>query len=595
MLSKEAFFRFIKGDTCSNSDFNLAFHYYNHAKLEEKKLFFNKQLSIFFLCLKEMLKKQTDQILDVKDIYQKFGIFDHYFKFLFRFFLQTLSKDKLVKEYLTMVENLKKRNIFEAAKKNLWDSDQLSKMANQYHVSKEELKQIILDYANEHYGFSLVAFKKYKYCYKCFRKFLAMETISLKQKRSAYFYYQNYALPEEKKEFQYLAQNMIVKMIHWIKEDNNLDDYLKNNHLTDYDLYFFSTIQSLNSDIKAIIFSRFKTYYDTCLKCNFLKAEIRPKAQERGFLLSEFTLLAKVYAKEVLNTDDFKLREREYCYTKPIYSILASIENETDLAIIEKVFEQEKVTVSNISVFCYCYHASWSKERQQKLEKKFLFCLNAVKKRHIINNIPKIESNSIYYEYLSQELNFIDFCKAKGINIEKFQYAYKSLKDKELALRLKERIKNERIKINNIKSFWCKELVQSIQNGITINGVHRKFNLFDYFYYYGKYQIHKYFLPRLLISEHEKTILTSFFAPLKLTNYVNQDIFLSSNYSIHVLFDENGKVIEGSGTVLDRNDLQKIVNIFIEHHIPFYDILTNIAVRCYANNLLVEEMTLQRK
>ena len=143
--------------------------------------------------------------------------------------------------------------------------------------------------------------------------------------------------------------------------------------------------------------------------------------------------------------------------------------------------------------------------------------------------------------------------------------------------------------------YWCKELILAIQNGINIHGINRKFNLFDYFYYFGEYQIHQFFIPKLPLPQPEKTILSKFFAPLKKANYLNLNTFLNSMYEFRPKLDKKGTPIKGSGRVLSREELQEIADIFETKNIPFNDILLNMATRCYANGSLIEEIPLQRK
>lgn len=596
---KNAFFKFVMEDGCSSKDFCLAVEYYQKASLEEKDLFYQKQKNIVFSCLEEMIKSHSTVLEDSQKIYQRYGIPNYYFKSAFKLILHDYADDDLVKEYFSMLNTEESKKIFEEAKQSLWDNKKLNQIAKEHYLSLSELDQLIIDYATKHYNISADDFKKYKTYYRNFRRFLTLENINYFQRKYAYHYYQNYATPEEKEEFEYLVQNILVKIIHNSNTSEALDAFLETSNLSDYDLYFFTTVQSIVPSIKEKFLARFKKYYDGCLKYNFAVVDIKKEAVKLKLKSEDYIFLARVYAKEVLHMEGELKRIEENHYTKPVYDVLQNIQFETDLAKIEETLEQENVKPNDISVFCYCVNSKLPKEDQKSLEKKLLECLRVVQAKRIAKGQKKSSmvapDYSLYYEYLNQDLDFIHFCNLKGINFKSFRYVYKTLKNPELAAKLSERIKKETIDSINAQVYWCKELIETIQNGITINGVQRKFNLFDYFYYFGEYQIHRIFLPKLPLPQPEKTILSKFFAPLKRANYMNKNIILRSVYEFHPQLDKKGAPIKGSGRILSREELQEIIDIFEARNIPFYDILINVATRCYANHSLIEEMSLQRK
>lgn len=599
LTEKEAFFRFITEDECSSKNFYKAVKYFSQATFDERNQFYQKLKNILSLCLDEMTKCHSNNLEIAKKIYQKYGINDYYFKYAFRFFAHNQSENSLSSIYLDLLNDEDKEKIFEDLKQSLWDNKKFTEIAKEYHLSQTELDQLIIDYAVRHYKISADDFKKYKLYYRNFRRFLSLEKINRYQRRNAYYYYQNYALPEEKEEFEYLVQNYLVKIIRYSNNPEALDAFLSESNLSDYDLYFFTTIQSIDFNVKEKLFARFKTYYDGCLKYNFSVVDIKREALKLKLKSEDYVFLARVYAKEVLHIDGELERIVENHYTKPIYDVLKNIQDETDLAKIEAILDQEKVKPSDISVFCYCVNSKLPKENQQSLERKLLECLRVVQSRRIAEGRKKTSvaspDYSLYHEYLNQDLNFIHFCNLKGINFKSFRYVYKTLKNPELAVKLEERIQKESIDNEKAQVYWCKELIEAIQNGITINGINRKFNLFDYFYYFGDYQIHRFFLPKLPLSQPEKTILSKFFAPLKRVNYMNKNVVLRSVYEFYPQLDKKGKPIKGTGRILSEEELQEIVDIFEARNIPLYDILISMAVRCYANHSLIPEMSLQRK
>ena len=597
LKEKDAFFRFVNGFSCSPADFNLVLRYFKHADFQEKGLFYQRQKSMVFACLREMIKQHSTASAICQKIYQNLGISDYYFQSVFHFIIHSYADDELVKTYCAMLQEEKAEKIFEEAKQALWENQKLNKIAKQNHLSISQVEQFLADYAIQHYHISFDDFKQYKSCYRNFRRFLALEKINYSQKRKAYYYYQNYASKEEKEEFLYVVQNYLVKIIRISHKPQALDAFLEEANLSDYDVYLFTTIQSIDINVKERLFFRFKKYYDGCLKYNFSVVDIKKDAYHLS--ANEYIHLARVYAKEVLHIEAPLEKIVEKHYTKPVYEALKTIQDETDLAKIEQVLYDENVKTIDISVFCYCVNANITKEEQQRLEKKLLECLKVVHTRRVAEGQKKVAITptdySLYYEYLNQELNFMDFCKQKGISFKNFRYAYKVLKNPELANKLEERIKKESANHVNMQIYWCKELILAIQNGINIHGINRKFNLFDYFYYFGEYQIHQFFIPKLPLPQPEKTILNKFFAPLKKANYLNLNTFLNSMYEFRPKLDKKGTPIKGSGRVLSREELQEIADIFETKNIPFNDILLNIATRCYANGSLIEEMPLQRK
>ena len=80
LKEKDAFIRFVNGLDCSPADFNLVLRYFKQADFQEKGLFYQRQKSMVFACLREMIKQHSTASAICQKIYQNLGISDYYFQ-----------------------------------------------------------------------------------------------------------------------------------------------------------------------------------------------------------------------------------------------------------------------------------------------------------------------------------------------------------------------------------------------------------------------------------------------------------------------------------------------------------------------------------
>ena len=602
---EKSFFKFVSGESCSYKDFELARKYCSNASIHIKKQFYTKLFFIIYLCIEQLLKDKTTDLLSVRPIYSKWGIYDGYFKAFFSLYLKKFNHDPHVLQYMDLAnqkEDICYEPLFEQAKEKLWYESEMQKLALMYHMNYEQLRGYLNDYAFSKYHLTSDEFKKYKAIYRNFYHFLQGQKLPLKSKKSTYLYLKKYATLTEKERFKQFAHRILLQVQEAILENRSIDDLLKNAFLTDYDLYQFLQYDSFDPKVVEVIIKRFKKYYDIGLSHSFLLNQLKDFAYQYDMDVHDFVFLAKCYAKEILkinNIDDFIASQRiNKIYTKPVYSALSKLCSENDYERIAEIFYQEKVTVNDICNYCYCMRSDLSKENQQKLEQKFLCCLDKVKarrmKEYLQNRAVSQPNYSVFYEYLNQDSNFKDFCTLKSISITNFRERAYSIKDPLLAKQVLEKMQKDVQDNKDMKTCLCKDLISQIKNGITINQVHRNFNLFDYFYYFGEYKIHQFMFHSLSLSPSEQTLLKKFFAPLRCANRMNPDVVVHSVYEFHSKKDKNGYPIKGTGIIVSESELEEIVLLFNNKNIPLYDVVINMAIRCYVNGTLISKNALQR-
>ena len=198
---------------------------------------------------------------------------------------------------------------------------------------------------------------------------------------------------------------------------------------------------------------------------------------------------------------------------------------------------------------------------------------------------------TFYEEYVNGDANLREHCHTNDREEKIVKSQYKHLKNEELVVKFSAKMNQEKEAI----LYYFRLLIQNIKSGITVNGVNRKFTLFDYFYYFGQFNLHKIVLTQLPLSAREKTTLNIFFKPLSSANPLNKNVVIHSIYEYNCDKDELGFPIKGTGRIITEDELTCIVDIFLEKNIPLYDKLVSIATRLYNQNALIEVDTLQRK
>ncbi len=598
MNNKEAFDNFINEEQCSIIDFNKALVYFKEASTKERERFSGKLNYIVFICLNKIIEAKTADFTVARSLYQNFGLDDDYFKSILDLYIKEFENSKLVKTYLTFANNIYE-DLFNHYKKSLWDPKIFTRYAKKYNLSSIEAKDYVSFYVTNVLHFSEKKFKNYRSCFKAFMLFLNNKAISNSAKNNAFKFYVKYANEKEKEMFLNYILDIIKKVVSCINNNGDLDELLKQWHINDYDLLrFIKTLPNIDKNVKIKIGKLFYKYYELAKSENFLFDKIR-RAKEKGSLATvEIIELAKFYSINVLNIDKFEVK-RTITFTNPKYAILEQLVDENDIDVLINSFLANDFIISEINNFCYCVHKDWDIDKQKEIERKFLTILRKVQ---VLRKKKRVYSKNydLYWEYANSPLFLTDFCETKGISRA---YFYKKAMDiikqnqvLDLIKLLKAKIDKEKTVKMAYKASLCKMLLEEIKNGITVNGIKREFTLFDYFIYFGKYDIHKIKINLLPLDDSDKHKLNIFFEPLKSSFPAAKKAFVNSFYEYDSLKDENGLAIRGTGKVLERDDLENILNIFLDNDIPFVDFLVNLATRYYVMGILVENnIARQRK
>ena len=597
MNSRDIFYNFILSEEATEDEFKKACKFLTDAHLHDRHHFYEKMNAIMEQALIDMIDTKANSKQIIKSIYQKYGITEDYFSTFFTLYLTSQTKNLNVEKYLEM-NNLTitsiGKSLFEEAKLALWDPDVLEQIAKKHHIHSGYFKFMFWFYASHYYGIPYKDFSKYMKYYAHFHKFLNMENMSQIEKNQAFKYYQKYSSENEKKSFIEAARKYLFHFQNHIIANYDLSLFLSEFSLSLNDIYFFLTIvPNLDQDTIRIVSTQFKYYYESSLTLNFSLKKIGPVAAQHGLSAKEFVILAKAYAKEVLGNDHIEEDILAYRYddrlSKKIYSLLDTIKDETDPEEIKKFIALHHVTAHDIHVYCYRINKNLPLDAQQSLERKLLLSLRELQSEKARNRAEN--RYTFYEEYVNGDANLREHCHTNDREEKIVKNQYKHLKNEELVVKFSAKMNQEKEAI----LYYFRLLIQNIKSGITVNGVNRKFTLFDYFYYFGQFNLHKIVLTQLPLSAREKTTLNIFFKPLSSANPLNKNVVIHSIYEYNCDKDELGFPIKGTGRIITEDELTCIVDIFLEKNIPLYDKLVSIATRLYNQNALIEVDTLQRK
>lgn len=598
---KAAFWKFIERDSCSQNDFRLARSYFRSAPRKEQNLYVAKINYIVLQGLQTLIEIKSANLKQAQVVYQKYGMSGQDFQYAFSGYMTSYASAEIQESFLALTKGepvLPNSILFEEAKQVLWQNKALISLAKKYYITVDLLRLYLEKYTAKHYGILLQTYQTY---YKQFKKFIAGDNCELAVKKNVYHFYEACALPQEQEEFKNYARKVLVKIGRIIDQDSIVTNYLERHKLTDFDLYRFCQIaQQVDPNLQLKIYARFKKYYDYAAKVRFILLKIRDTAFIHGMEAKNFLDLATVYASEILKNNHIKedILASRRGYSKPLYAKLNTIKEETDVEVIKELLKKENVQPHEISVYCYGVNSQLPKIEQQKLERKLLTCLKEVKSQKQKNKENKYVAKpdyTLYYDYLNTSLDIQEWCSLHSITINILKTRIKSIKNRELAQQVFNKLQIEVAADLNYKITIVQELLSYIKRGMTVNGIHREFNLFDYFYYFGKLNIHHLQFYNLSLSGEDKNLLNKLFRPLQTASYLNPDVIIHSNYEFNSLKDQDGFPIKGTGKILSVEELTQIVNIFLDNGIPLYDMVVNIAIPCYANGALVEQVTLQRK
>ena len=590
MDNKKYFDLFLMNDSNSTNVFYYAYQYYKEANSAERKKFNEKILALASEGAQIMRSKNTNNIEEIKHLYKKQGIPESFFiKILALLYSQENNRDKM------------RQRCFEEAKKVFWNGDIMKKMAKIEGISLEKLMSIIDDYAQHVLGLSEKDFDEYKETYKVFQRFIHNLVACRGNNKQAMTYYLKYANKNEKTTFE----NYVLKIIEQLREVKSVEEHqqiLFDLKWSDYTLYCFSQIIPMDQESKYMILKRLKPYYDYAVFVSFAAGAIRNQAPHLYLSKKEFDFLIVLYAKEILHIDDIEMQiqkaRRRSQFSRKIYFALDNVIETFNKDKTKEILIQYQAGIGIIYDYCYAYHSFSKKKDKKRMEDFLITCYQELiqerKDKHLEQFVPA-NYDAILQDFVLSNEDSSVFSMQKGFSPNYIKYSLKYVKDKNLALAVKERLQQEALKRCQEKSDLCRQIINLINNGCENEYGWHEFSLIDYFRMFPDCDIHQNPLSLTNLTIKEKTTLKVFFRSLKNANRLGKDNILNTSFEFFSLKDENGFPLQGTGKILSRAEKEKVIDYLDHYCIPFYDVVVDLAMRLYANHSLELNQALQQR
>lgn len=232
-------------------------------------------------------------------------------------------------------------------------------------------------------------------------------------------------------------------------------------------------------------------------------------------------------------------------------------------------------------------------QRESEKDKRF--------KKYAEENLSKAQET--IKEFLKDKNQTIeDFCDIKNIYRSDFEKYVELIRQLDTDLYEKYSNHNKRIRNKNflIILMKIKKMINQIKNGVEENGIIRRFDLVDY-YKTTKLtfkEVLEFSNGRLSIEEYKilRTFIVSNCADKKLTNKELNKLY-DSKTIVGVQFDKNGKMIEGSGREITKEDKMNLIYYLKSNNIPVTQKTYNIVYKRWLSGELdvVQEINKKRK
>ena len=420
-------------------------------------------------------------------------------------------------------------NLLKLIKDNNWSDEIVETIRNEYLLTKDEKFRF---FAN----FSISYLKHYK---------IAIE------------FYEKMTNRQDKEKFI----GKIKEIFESIREAQDLDLWIQEHNT--YPMFL------------AIIAEKFGDV-DPLVRDKIWKMRI-DKARELHISLASLKYLAKIYATKVLKIDNTAEVLDLYKYNLgQRRQTLNRILSLTDEEEIFRIFGKENIRYSDLNMFVYAQNSIIPIEDR----KNVLTRLQRLLAKYLEIKQSKKINVDYYQEFVNSEISVFDFCSEKGISVDTLLDKARINKDAITLNRIKTELAKYKEKENGPKKeFLTKEfekLFTCIEDGITINGVIRSFDLIDYFVYFRHLDKHDF---KSYIKDGG--VIAKFLKPLKFCSNINEDTVRNSIHEVGCKKDEAGFPIPGTGRILRVEELGSIIEFMKDNGIPLYDRLVNIAIRRY--------------
>jgi len=458
-------------------------------------------------------------------------------------------------------------NLLKLIKDNNWSDEIVETIRNEYLLTKDDFNDILRDYIDKNFGWDYSEYREK------FRFFANFSISYLKHYKIAIEFYEKMTNRQDKEKFM----GKIKEIFESIREAQDLDLWIQEHNT--YPM-FLAIIAEKFGDVDPLvrdkIWKSFKKYYDAMIDCKTKKMRI-DKARELHISLASLKYLAKIYATKVLKIDNTAEVLDLYKYNLgQRRQTLNRILSLTDEEEIFRIFGKENIRYSDLNMFVYAQNSIIPIEDR----KNVLTRLQRLLAKYLEIKQSKKINVDYYQEFVNSEISVFDFCSEKGISVDTLLDKARINKDAITLNRIKTELAKYKEKENGPKKeFLTKEfekLFTCIEDGITINGVTRSFDLIDYFVYFRHLDKHDF---KSYIKDGG--VIAKFLKPLKFCSNINEDTVRNSIHEVGCKKDEAGFPIPGTGRILRVEELGSIIEFMKDNGIPLYDRLVNIAIRRY--------------
>ena len=368
-----------------------------------------------------------------------------------------------------------------------------------------------------------------------------------------------------------------------------------------------------------------KFCYDICEELKWINARIDEYCVERGILPASCNGLARHYMLEVLGMNDIQQEEhrnKRLAYRKDYNfnendsynSIYIGLYNrllgENDYHDIIKAFSELNTNYYAIKHALTNLIISYNLPnniREELLGKLTIYADYLKENRKLEEAAKKTEKENKYIEgnlenarliiaeYLNSNYSDINqYCLNANLERKVFDKYLELVKnnDEQLYTKYLQRIEDDKNKSYEDLLSRTLKVIDLIKNGVVENGVKREFDLVDYYRYLPLGFDKMLRIVRDGINHEDYKLLGAYVGKHKNDRELSEveiDNIYNVKTLINVEFDEENKVIPGSGREITIQEKQNIVKYLIDNNIPVTNKTYNIIYRRWLSGELVLE------
>lgn len=366
-----------------------------------------------------------------------------------------------------------------------------------------------------------------------------------------------------------------------------------------------------------------KFCYDASEELRWINENINKYCFEHNILPGSFNCLARQYMLDVLKMNEIEqeehknkrlsyrknhilnnINEKNGIFANLYIKLLEINDNDEIITLFTEVNREFKVIKHGLINFLMSYNIPDDK-KDEILNKLNIYAdyLNENRKRE--SDLKKIEQKNKYIEenldkarlivneYLDSNYNDINqYCLNENLEKKVFDKYLELVKnnDEQLYVRYLQRIEDDKNKVYEDLLARTLIVIDLIKNGVVENVVKREFDLVDYYKYLplGFDRMMK--IVRESINPDDYKLLGAFVGKYK-TERELSDFEINNIYNtktiINVQFDEENKIIPGSGREITIEEKQNIIKYLKDNNIPVTNKTYNIIYRRWLSGELI--------